>query len=55
MPGLLCRVCFVGDVCGAFGVSVLLEFLPPLIQDNNVDFVVVNAENADNGSGLTVS
>ena len=52
MPGLLCRVCFVGDVCGAFGVSVLLEFLPPLIQDNNVDFVVVNAENADNGSGL---
>lgn len=46
------RVCFAGDVCGAFGVSVLLKTLPSVIEDNSVDFVFVNAENADNGSGL---
>jgi len=46
------RVCFVGDVCGALGVSVLLKLLPSLIKNNSVDFVFVNAENADRGSGL---
>ena len=46
------RVCFVGDVCGALGVSVLVKFLPSLIENSLIDFVFVNAENADNGSGL---
>ena len=51
MPSLV-RICFVGDVCGALGVSVLLKLLPSLIKNNSVDFVFVNAENADRGSGL---
>ena len=46
------RVCFAGDVCGAFGISVLLKTLPSIIKDNSIDFVFVNAENADNGSGI---
>lgn len=46
------RVCFAGDVCGSLGVSVLLKLLPSLIKDNSIDFVFVNAENADKGSGL---
>ena len=51
MPSLV-RVCFVGDVCGALGVSVLLKLLPSLIQNNSIDFVFVNAENANNGTGI---
>ncbi|MGP1438545.1 MAG: TIGR00282 family metallophosphoesterase [Treponema sp.] len=46
------RVCFAGDVCGDLGVSVLLKLLPSVIKDNSIDFVFVNAENADNGSGI---
>ena len=54
MPNLV-RICFVGDVCGALGVSVLLELLPSFIQANSIDFVFVNAENADNGTGINPS
>ncbi len=54
MPSLV-RVCFIGDVCGALGVSVLLKVLPSLIENNFIDFVFVNVENADKGSGLNPS
>ena len=52
MPSLV-RICFVGDVCGALGISVLLKLLPSVIEDYAVDFVFVNAENAERGSGLS--
>jgi hypothetical protein len=46
---LLC----IGDVVGSPGRQVLTEGLSRLVSEQNVDCVVVNAENAANGSGLT--
>jgi len=47
---LLC----VGDVVGGPGRRVLREALPVLIPAHRIDCVIVNAENAAAGSGLTV-
>jgi metallophosphoesterase (TIGR00282 family) len=43
----------IGDVVGEPGLSVLESLLPPLIQKEGVDFVVVNGENAAAGFGIT--
>jgi metallophosphoesterase (TIGR00282 family) len=43
----------VGDVVGRPGRDVLASFLPRLREERGVDFVVVNAENAASGSGIT--
>lgn len=48
---LLC----VGDVVGAPGRRILREALEALIPERAIDCVVVNAENAAGGSGLTPS
>lgn len=49
------RILFIGDVVGPPGVTFLRQALPPLIQHERLDFVIANAENAANGSGLTAS
>ena len=47
------RVLGVGDVVGRPGRRVLRHFLPTLRQERDVDFIVVNGENAASGSGIT--
>ena len=48
------RILFLGDVVGISGCSKLTENLSYQIKSNNIDFVIVNAENADKtGVGLT--
>mgnify|MGYP006274372015 FL=1 len=47
------RVAFFGDVVGKPGRKAVLEHLPGLRQRLALDFVVVNAENAAGGFGLT--
>lgn len=42
----------VGDVVGENGVAAVRELLPSLIADNEVDFCVVNGENAHEGRGI---
>jgi hypothetical protein len=44
---------FVGDVFGRPGRDALLSWLPGFVAERSVDFVVVNAENAANGAGIT--
>lgn len=46
---------FVGDVVGKAGRQILKQRLPSLIDRHMVDLVVVNAENAAAGYGLTLS
>jgi 2',3'-cyclic-nucleotide 2'-phosphodiesterase len=46
---LLC----VGDVVGSPGRRVLAEALPVLVERHGINCVIVNAENAASGSGLT--
>jgi metallophosphoesterase (TIGR00282 family) len=45
----------VGDVVGKPGVEFLSRVLPALRRRESIDFVVVNAENAEAGSGITRS
>ena len=52
IPPML-RILGVGDVVGRPGRVVLRHFLPLLKAERGVDFVVVNAENAASGSGIT--
>ena len=47
------RILFLGDVVGRAGRSAMVEHLPRLRIDWRLDFVVVNAENATSGAGLT--
>jgi metallophosphoesterase (TIGR00282 family) len=47
------RLLFLGDVMGRSGRTAVAERLPLLRKDWKLDFVVVNAENASGGMGLT--
>ena len=43
----------VGDIVGRTGVDELKKRLPKIVSENNIDFVIVNGENAADGMGLT--
>ncbi len=47
------RVLMVGDVVGKPGRQLALELLPRLKQEQTIDFVIVNGENAAGGIGIT--
>lgn len=49
------KLLFVGDVVGKAGRQILKQNLSSLIDHHMVDLVVVNAENAAAGYGLTLS
>ncbi|HUP81107.1 MAG TPA: TIGR00282 family metallophosphoesterase [Pirellula sp.] len=49
------RIILVGDVVGKPGVSMLCDSVPWLRTVLQVDLVIVNAENAADGAGLTIS
>jgi 2',3'-cyclic-nucleotide 2'-phosphodiesterase len=47
------RILFVGDVVGRCGRASVYELLPKLVREWQLDFVVVNGENAAGGFGIT--
>ncbi len=47
------KILFLGDVVGRAGRELALKELPRLKNDLEIDFIVVNAENAAHGFGLT--
>lgn len=47
------RILFLGDIVGRPGYAAVTDRLPGLREELALDFVVVNAENAADGSGLT--
>lgn len=47
------RILFIGDVVGRSGRAAVTERLPGLVNDWNLDFVVINGENAAGGFGIT--
>ncbi|WP_213413807.1 TIGR00282 family metallophosphoesterase [Xylanibacillus composti] len=47
------KVLFIGDVVGSAGREAVRRMLPALKQKHQPDFVLVNAENAAGGKGLT--
>ena len=47
------RILFLGDLVGRSGRNAVIEALPNLRERYSLDFVVVNAENAAGGFGIT--
>ena len=47
------RLLFLGDIVGRTGRAAVLSRLPSLIEDYQLDFVIVNGENAAGGFGIT--
>ena len=47
------RILAIGDIVGLSGVKKVKEVLPILRKEKNIDFVIINAENAADGMGLT--
>ena len=47
------RLLFLGDIVGRSGRNAIIDRLPGLIADRQLDFVVVNGENAAGGFGIT--
>jgi len=47
------RLLFLGDVVGRAGRKAVVDRLPGLVETHRFDFVVVNAENAAGGFGIT--
>ncbi len=48
------KILFLGDVVGLSGCSKIIDNLSVQIKKNDIDFVIINAENADiSGAGLT--
>lgn len=46
------KILAIGDIVGETGVQKLEKELPRLKKDNNIDFTIVNGENAAGGMGI---
>ncbi len=49
------KILYLGDVVGRAGRQAVCSGLPSLRRDRDLDFIVVNAENATNGRGLSIA
>lgn len=47
------KILAVGDLVGENGLKKLKEILPSIKKENEIDFVIVNAENVAGGMGIT--
>ena len=47
------KILAVGDIVGKTGLQKLKEVLPKVIKENEIDFIIVNGENAADGMGIT--
>ena len=48
------KILAIGDIVGESGLNKLKEELPKIIEKENIDFVIANAENTSLGMGLTI-
>lgn len=46
------RILAIGDIVGEAGVEKLEKELPKIKAENNIDFIIVNGENAAGGMGI---
>jgi metallophosphoesterase (TIGR00282 family) len=55
MNGEMARVLFLGDIVGRAGRAAVVEHIGTIRQQEGLDLVIVNGENAAGGSGITKS
>ena len=46
------KILAIGDIVGEAGVEKLEKELPKIKEENNIDFIIVNGENAAGGMGI---
>ena len=46
------RILFLGDIVGKPGYTAVMQHVGPIRKSEHLDYIVVNAENASDGSGL---
>jgi len=46
------RFLVIGDIVGTSGVNALKKYVPNIIREEKIDFVIINGENATGGRGL---
>ena len=46
------KILSVGDIVGKAGLQKLKDELPIIVKEHNIDFIIVNGENAADGMGL---
>jgi len=51
--GIKMNILFIGDIVGRAGRRAVRIFLDKIIEENNVDLVIANGENAAGGFGIT--
>ena len=47
------KILVCGDIVGRSGREVIEKFLPELVSQNEINFVIVNGENSASGFGIT--
>lgn len=48
------KILVIGDIIGSSGVKKVVDTIPNFKKENNIDFVIANAENSADGMGITV-
>jgi hypothetical protein len=48
------KIAFIGDILGRPGRVMLRDYLPKLREQESIDFVIANYENASHGFGITL-
>ncbi len=48
------KIAFIGDIVGSPGRTMIRDYLPQLKEQEGIDFVIANYENASHGFGLTL-
>lgn len=47
------KILFIGDIVSVRGCEFVVDILPKVIKDNNIDFVIANGENSEDGNGIS--
>ena len=48
------NILYIGDIMGEPGIITVQEFLPVLQRENDIDFVIAQAENVSDGKGMSI-
>ena len=47
------KILTIGDIVGEVGINYLKDNLKTFVNENNIDFIIANGENAADGMGIT--
>lgn len=48
------NILFIGDIVSALGRQAITEFVPKIVEEQNIDIVIANGENTTAGRGISI-